>query len=458
MTEIITVRFKRGGKLYFFDPKGLQIKETDGVIVETARGSEFAECMKGNHTVSDDKIHPPLRGVVRVANEKDIAMIEKNQQKEKHARKVCLEKIKQHKLDMKIVGVEYSFEGNKVLFFFTSDGRVDFRGLVKDLAATIHARIELRQIGVRDESKMVGGLGICGRPFCCNVFLDKFAPVSIKMAKTQNLSLNPAKISGTCGRLMCCLKYEQDAYEHLLKTTPRSDSFVQTPDGAGTISAVNLLRQQVSVRLESDPSVAKKYHNTEIIVVRSGKGRRPEGYVEPPLHKLEKQRRVVEENITTRPTGVNQLASDLDAIFNPTKAPTTPPNNKRNNRRRNQSSGGNQEQQAKNNKRNPSQKSEKQQGKPKDNQNKQGNGQNQGKDTPNKPKNNKPNPNKQGKKAPQEKQGTENHGKQNAKQNTTAKEKPVRPPVPKKKPNSPVENVANKPKPVEKKSDDSTTS
>lgn len=447
MTEIITVRFKRGGKLYFFDPKGLQVKETDGVIVETARGSEFAECMKGNHSVPDENIHPPLREVVRLANDKDIAMIEKNQQKEKYAKKVCLEKIKQHKLEMKIVGVEYSFEGNKVLFFFTSDGRVDFRGLVKDLAATIHARIELRQIGVRDESKMVGGLGICGRPFCCNLFLDKFAPVSIKMAKTQNLSLNPTKISGTCGRLMCCLKYEQDAYEHLLKTTPRSDSFVQTPDGAGTISAVNLLRQQVSVRLESDPSVAKKYHNTEIIVVRSGKGRRPEGYVEPPLHKLEKQRRVVEENVITRPTGVNQLATELDAIFNPPKAPPANPNNKRNNRKRNPSTGANQEQQPKNNKRNPSQKSEKQ----------QGNAQNQGKDKPNKPKNNKQNQNIQGKKVPHDKQGTENHGKQNGKQNPMAKDKPVRPPVPKKKPNTPVENMANKPKPVNPKTEDSTT-
>lgn len=322
MTEIITVRFKRGGKQYFFDPQGQEVQPKQAVIVETSRGNEFGECILGNHMKEDEKVVSPLRVLVRIANEKDIATVEKNQQREQWARKVCMEKIKHHKLDMKLVGVEYSFEGNKVLFFFTSDGRVDFRGLVKDLAATIHARIELRQIGVRDEAKMVGGLGICGRPFCCNQFLDKFAPVSIKMAKTQSLSLNPTKISGTCGRLMCCLKYEQDAYEDLMKTTPRGDSFVETPDGAGTISAVNLLRQQVSVRLESDPTVAKKYHNCEIVVVRSGKGRRPEGYVEPPLEELEKQRRIVETPVSTRPQGVNSLATTLEAILN---APPSPP-------------------------------------------------------------------------------------------------------------------------------------
>lgn len=323
MTEYITVRFKRGGKQYYFDPMGMTVKDGDGVVVETSRGNEFGECVKGNAQISDEKITSPLRSLIRVATEKDYAVVEKNQQREKWARTVCLEKIAYHKLDMKIIGVEYSFEGNKVLFFFTAEGRVDFRNLVKDLAATIHARIELRQIGVRDEAKMLGGLGICGRPYCCNQFLDKFAPVSIKMAKTQNLSLNPAKISGTCGRLMCCLKYEQDAYEYLLKNTPKSDSFVETPDGAGTISAINLLRQQITVRLESDPSVAKKYHNSEIVVVRSGKGRRPEGYVEPPKKELEKQRRIVDEPKETVNTGNNTLASNLESILNPVSTPAT---------------------------------------------------------------------------------------------------------------------------------------
>lgn len=328
MTEFITVRFKRGGKQYYFDPKGMTVNSGEGVVVETSRGNEFGECVKGNAQIPNEKITTPLRSLIRVATEKDYAVVEKNQQREKWARTVCLEKIGYHKLDMKIIGVEYSFEGNKVLFFFTAEGRVDFRNLVKDLAATIHARIELRQIGVRDEAKMLGGLGICGRAYCCNQFLDKFAPVSIKMAKTQNLSLNPAKISGTCGRLMCCLKYEQDAYEYLLKNTPKSESFVETPDGAGTISAINLLRQQVTVRLESDPSVAKKYHNSEIVVVRSGKGRRPEGYVEPPQKELEKQRRIVEQQKEVVSTGSNLLATNLESILNPVVASTPKSQNK----------------------------------------------------------------------------------------------------------------------------------
>lgn len=315
--EIISVCFKRGGRQYFFDPEGEEIRVGEALIVETARGNEFGECVKSNFMINTEKIPSPLRKVIRRATEKDCAVVEKNKMRESWAKTVCLEKIALHKLEMKLVQVEYSFEGNKVLFYFTSDGRVDFRGLVRDLAATIHARIELRQIGVRDEAKMLGGLGICGRPYCCNQFLDKFAPVSIKMAKTQNLSLNPAKISGTCGRLMCCLKYEQDAYEYLLKNAPKSDSFVETPDGAGTIQAINLLRQQVTVRLESDPSVAKKYHNSEIVVVRSGKGRRPEGYVEPPQKVLEKQRRIVDEPKETTNTGGNTLASNLESILNP---------------------------------------------------------------------------------------------------------------------------------------------
>lgn len=324
MTEIITVRFKKGGRQYFFNPNEEKIAAGEGVIVETSRGNEFGECILSNYEIADEKIPTPFRDVVRRATEKDFALVEKNRQREAWAEKICIEKIVFHKLDMKLVDVEYSFEGNKVLFYFTADGRVDFRNLVKDLAATIHARIELRQIGVRDEAKMVGGLGICGRPFCCNQFLDKFQPVSIKMAKTQSLSLNPSKISGTCGRLMCCLKYEQDAYEDLLKTTPRNDSFVETPDGAGTISAVNLLRQKVSVRLESDPTAIQNYHNSEIVVVRSGKGKRPEGYVQPPLSKLEKQRKVEEQKVSQRSPGVNTLASTLESILNPSNQSPPP--------------------------------------------------------------------------------------------------------------------------------------
>ncbi|MBQ5754387.1 MAG: stage 0 sporulation family protein, partial [Oscillospiraceae bacterium] len=208
MVEIISVRFKDGGKQYYFNPDGKQFAEGDGVIVETSRGIEYATCVKGNSQVDEMELLAPLRPVLRAATAEDDRMARENREKEKWAFSVCQEKIAEHGLDMKLVEAEYNFEGNKVLFFFTSDGRVDFRALVKDLAGAIHARIELRQIGVRDEAKMLGGLGICGRPFCCAQFLDEFQPVSIKMAKTQNLSLNPTKISGTCGRLMCCLKYE----------------------------------------------------------------------------------------------------------------------------------------------------------------------------------------------------------------------------------------------------------
>ena len=282
MVKIIGVRFKSGGKQYYFDPAGLEVQPGQGVIVETSRGLEYGECAQGNTQVEEETVVQPLRPLVRIATEEDEKTVEKNQEKEAKAFQICQEKIAAHGLEMKLVEAEYSFEGNKVLFFFTAEGRVDFRALVKDLASTIHARIELRQIGVRDEAKMLGGLGICGRPFCCAQFLDEFQPVSIKMAKTQNLSLNPTKISGTCGRLMCCLKYEQEAYEDLVKHTPKQESFVETPDGAGTVSSVNLLRQQVQVRLDSAPDTPKCYHNCEICVVRNGKGKRPEGYVEPP--------------------------------------------------------------------------------------------------------------------------------------------------------------------------------
>ena len=296
MIEIISVRFKSGGKQYYFNPDGKQFAEGDGVVVETSRGVELGTCTQGNTLVDEMELTAPLRPVLRLATQEDWKTAEKNREKEARAFQICQEKIAQHGLDMKLVEAEYSFEGNKVLFFFTSDGRVDFRALVKDLAGTIHARIELRQIGVRDEARMLGGLGICGRPFCCAQFLDEFQPVSIKMAKTQNLSLNPTKISGACGRLMCCLKYEQDAYEDLVKHAPKQESFVETPDGAGTVSSVNLLRQTVQVRLDSAPESPKCYHNCELCVIRSGKGKRPDDYVQPPLEELAKLRRSAEED------------------------------------------------------------------------------------------------------------------------------------------------------------------
>jgi len=314
MVEIISVRFKNGGKQYYFNPDGKQFQLGDGVIVETSRGTEYGECVQENSMIDEIELIAPLRPVVRKATEEDKLTVERNKEKEKKAFAICQEKIAEHGLDMKLVEAEYSFEGNKVLFFFTSDGRVDFRALVKDLASTIHARIELRQIGVRDEAKMLGGLGICGRPFCCSQFLDEFQPVSIKMAKTQNLSLNPTKISGTCGRLMCCLKYEQDAYEDLVKKAPKQDSFVETPDGAGTVSSVNLLRQTVQVRLDSAPETPKCYHNCELCVIRNGKGKRPEDYVEPPLEELAKLRRQPEEE-EAQMTEEEALTAALDAAF-----------------------------------------------------------------------------------------------------------------------------------------------
>ena len=294
MTDVISVRFRSGCKEYYFDPKGLTIPAGTDVIVETAQGPEFAHCAAGNHQVPDDAVVKPLRSVLRIATDNDKHTAAYNRSREKEAFDVCKKKIQQHKLEMKLVRVECSFDGSKILFFFTADGRVDFRELVKDLASQFHTRIELRQIGIRDEAKMLGGLGICGRPFCCSSFLRDFQPVSIKMAKTQNLSLNPTKISGTCGRLMCCLKYEQAAYEDLMKDAPRMDSFVETPDGAGTIISVNTLREKVRVRLDSAPDTLKTYHNSEIRVVRSGKGKRPEGYVEPPKQELAKLRKFSE--------------------------------------------------------------------------------------------------------------------------------------------------------------------
>ena len=290
MTEVISVRFRNGCKEYYFDPKGLTVPTDTDVIVETAQGPEFARCSQGNHQVEDDAVVKPLRGLIRIATDNDRHTAAYNRGREKEAFEVCKKKIQQHKLEMKLVRVECSFDGSKILFFFTADGRVDFRELVKDLAGVFRARIELRQIGVRDEAKMLGGLGICGRPFCCSQFMDEFLPVSIKMAKTQSLSLNPTKISGTCGRLMCCLKYEQDAYEDAIRRMPKNDSFVLTPDGTGNVSDINVLKETVNVRLDDRPEGARCYHNCEVCVLRNGKGsregivvpdKRPERYIEP---------------------------------------------------------------------------------------------------------------------------------------------------------------------------------
>ncbi len=297
MTEIIGVNFNGSGKQYYFDPAGLSVEAGASVIVETARGLEFASCVTGNTMVEDNAIVQPLRSVVRIATPEDVQTAEQNRERETRAARICEERIAAHGLDMKLVDVKYSFEGNKVTFFFTSDDRVDFRALVKDLASALHARIELRQIGVRDEARMIGGLGVCGNPLCCTMFLNEFQPVSIKMAKTQNLSLNPTKISGTCGRLMCCLKYEQEAYEDAAKRMPKNESFVETPDGAGTVCQVNLLQETAKVRLDSAPETPKCYQNCEMRIIRNGKGKRPEDYVEPPLEELAKLRKEPERSI-----------------------------------------------------------------------------------------------------------------------------------------------------------------
>jgi cell fate regulator YaaT (PSP1 superfamily) len=274
MTTVISVRFRNGTKTYYFDPRDLTVAPGDDVIVETAQGLEFAQCTEGNHQVADDAVIQPLRPVVRLATANDKNTDAYNRTREKEAFDICQKKIAAHKLEMKLVRVECSFDGSKILFFFTADGRVDFRELVKDLAGVFRSRIELRQIGVRDEAKMLGGLGICGRPFCCSQFMEDFIPVSIKMAKTQNLSLNPAKISGTCGRLMCCLKYEQEAYEEALKRLPKNDSFVVTPDGPGNVSDVNVLKETVSVKLDDRADGPRTYRCCEVCVLRNGKGSR----------------------------------------------------------------------------------------------------------------------------------------------------------------------------------------
>ena len=266
MINVIGVRFRNVGKIYYFDPKNFPVHEGDHVIVETARGVEYGFVVFGPREVPDDKVIQPLKSVIRVATQRDEAREESNRKREKEAFQICMEKIRQHKLAMKLIGAEYTFDNNKVLFYFTADGRIDFRELVKDLASVFKTRIELRQIGVRDETKILGGMGICGRALCCHTFLSEFAPVSIKMAKEQNLSLNPTKISGVCGRLMCCLKNEEETYEYLNQRMPGMGDTVTTPEGVrGEVSSLNVLRQTVKVLVNvNDEKELREYSVDEL--------------------------------------------------------------------------------------------------------------------------------------------------------------------------------------------------
>ena len=271
MAIIIGVKFKGAGKVYYFDPDEAILNAGDYVVVETSRGIECGTVTFGNREINDDGLNRPLKKIIRPATAEDIAHLEDNRKKEEKAYGICLKKIIEHNLKMKLVTVEYTFDNNKILFYFTADGRVDFRELVKDLAGIFRTRIELRQIGVRDESKMLGGLGICGREFCCKGFLSDFQPVSIKMAKEQGMSLNPVKISGTCGRLMCCLKYEQVAYSDLLKKTPKIGAYVSTPDGKGTVVDQNLIKGILNIQLQKNPdSPPKSYKVNEVKLIKDG--------------------------------------------------------------------------------------------------------------------------------------------------------------------------------------------
>ena len=271
MTEVVSVKFKDTGKAYFFSPAGKTVKIGDKVIVETQNGNELGIVAVANHNVADEDIVPPLKKMLRIATEKDLKRVEENKVKAAEALKICEELVIKHELDMKLVEVEYSFDGGKIVFSFTSDGRVDFRELVKDLAARFHTRIELRQIGVRDEAQILGGIGICGQPYCCKRFLGSFDSVSIKMAKSQGLSLNPTKISGSCGRLMCCLKFEEDAYSHLASITPHVGSTVKTPDGLGTVTDVNLVSGNLYVKLHDSEAMPIKIHRDKVERVHTPK-------------------------------------------------------------------------------------------------------------------------------------------------------------------------------------------
>ncbi|HHX17408.1 MAG TPA: stage 0 sporulation family protein [Clostridium sp.] len=267
MIKVVGVRFKKAGKIYYFDPGDLEIGLNENVIVETARGIEFGYVVVPNTEIGEEEIVTPLKSVIRVATDEDKKHHEENTEKEKEAFNICLQKIKDHNLEMKLIDVEYTFDNNKVLFYFTADGRVDFRELVKDLAAVFRTRIELRQIGVRDEAKMMGGLGVCGRVLCCHSFLADFQPVSIKMAKEQGLSLNPTKISGACGRLMCCLKYEQEAYEEIVARVPKEGAIVETPDGQGVVISSSILKELIKVKLDKENETDLKIYEASAVKV-----------------------------------------------------------------------------------------------------------------------------------------------------------------------------------------------
>ena len=290
MTKVIGVRFRQAGKIYFFSPGKLEIKPQDRVIVETARGVEFGKVVTGPKEVEDDKITQPLKSVIRIANEEDYKKEEKNREKEKEAFNICLEKIRKHGLEMKLIDAEYTFDNNKVLFYFTADGRIDFRELVKDLASVFKTRIELRQIGVRDETKIMGGIGICGRTLCCHAHLSEFVPVSIKMAKEQNLSLNPTKISGMCGRLMCCLKHEEETYEYLNRKLPNVGDYVTTDDGLkGEVHSVNVLRQLVKVLIENnDEKEIREYKVEQLRFKKRHRKEKQDDVTDAELKELEK--------------------------------------------------------------------------------------------------------------------------------------------------------------------------
>ena len=339
MTEVISVKFKNRGKVYFFDPHGIAVRTGEKVVVETSRGLELAECVQGSHAVPDETVVQPLRSLARIATKDDLRIEEINHRREKEAFAICKQKIAEHGLDMKLVDVECSFEGNKTMFFFTSDGRVDFRELVKDLASVFRNRIELRQIGVRDEAKMLGGIGICGRPYCCSQFLDDFQPVSTKMAKVQSMSLNPSKISGACGRLMCCLRYEQAAYEDLVKAVPKVGAFVETPAGYGTVSSVNILRSSLKVKLDGQgEDVFKSYQADEIAVIPGGRPKPGE-----PLPSLLKDRPkpVRDEEPKEDPWALPQLfEDDVYGDKKPDGANTEQGEKKKRPRRRSRGHGG----------------------------------------------------------------------------------------------------------------------
>ena len=308
MAMVIRVRFKRAAKLYDFDPNGLDLHNGMSVVTETARGVELGECMSGIMDMPDERLVLPLKPIIRIATEQDLATQKRNEQAEKEAFDIALDRIAEHKLEMKLVDVEYAFDHSKIIFYFTANGRVDFRMLVKSLASIFKTRIELRQIGVRDEAKMLGGIGICGRPYCCSQFLDDFQPVSTKMAKVQSMSLNPSKISGACGRLMCCLRYEQAAYEELVKAVPKVGAFVETPAGYGTVSSVNILRSSLKVKLDGQgEDVFKNYQADEIAVIPGGRPKPGE-----PLPSLLKDRPkpVREEEPKEDPWALPQLFAD----------------------------------------------------------------------------------------------------------------------------------------------------